>query len=304
VVAIGQNSLDRVGVVERLPRPAGKARLRAYAELPGGQIATAALALARLGLRVVYLGSVGDDAAADAVLAPLRAAGVDLRGVRSVAGVPTQLAQILVEEASGERTVFWHRDPRLALRPADLSRETLAGARALLLDASDPETGVWAARVAREAGAAVVLDVDAPGPGVPELLASVDFPIVSREFAESLCDGGSARDALPLLAARGARLAGVTLGEFGAIARVGSHVIESPAFEIEVRDTTGAGDAFHAGFTWALLGGAGAQRALRTAHAVAALNCGAVGAQGGLPTAAEVDDFLRARRPRAWREPV
>jgi sugar/nucleoside kinase (ribokinase family) len=86
----------------------------------------------------------------------------------------------------------------------------------------------------------------------------------------------------------------VTLGAEGAIACVarGSEVISSPAFRVGARDTTGAGDAFHAGFIWGLLGGLDAAAVLRVAHGVAALACTQPGAQGGLPDREALEAFL------------
>ncbi|MGI9589777.1 MAG: carbohydrate kinase family protein, partial [Myxococcota bacterium] len=162
-----------------------------------------------------------------------------------------------------------------------------------------------AARLARAAGALVVLDADQVFPGWSELVGETDFPIVSRSFAEHISKG-SARGGLLALAQRARGLAVVTLGPEGAIACAAgrSEVLETSAFRVAVRDTTGAGDAFHAGFIWGLLEAedtsegqatARAVSALRTAHAVAALNCTAPGAQGGLPDRETLEAFLAER---------
>jgi sugar/nucleoside kinase (ribokinase family) len=304
VVGLGQCSLDHVCLVDGLPQFTGKDRILDYTRLPGGQVATALLACTRLGLRSAFLGSVGDDDAAERVLAPLRDAGVDVSGVRVIDGVPTQLAVILLDRASGERTVLWYRDARLALRLQDLSRASIERARALHLDGGDPEVGIWASKVAREAGIPVVLDVDTPVPGTAELLAHVDFPIVSHTFAESFFGSADPREAVRGLVGYGARMAVVTLGEIGALGRLGEREIESPAYRVPVADTTGAGDVFHAAFVWALLEGLDAAGCLRSANAAAGMNCRAVGAQGGLPTRAELEAFLASERPAAWRDPI
>jgi sulfofructose kinase len=266
------------------------------AELPertGGQVATAVLACARLGLHCAYAGAVGDDAEAERVLEPLRGAGVDCSGVVRVAGGRTRRALIRVDPASGERRVEPERDARVALAPADLEPGRVRATRALLVDAEDPEVSLWAARLAREAGVPVVLDADRRGRAAETLLGEVDFPIVSREFAESLGDG-SVREALRVLASRARHLAVVTLGPDGAIAmaRNGGRVLESPAFRVEARDTTGAGDVFHAAFVWGLLQGLDATAVLRSANAAAALSCRALGAQGSLPDREELAAFL------------
>ncbi|UCE85175.1 MAG: carbohydrate kinase family protein [Deltaproteobacteria bacterium] len=303
VLGIGQNSYDHVAELEAFPRFAGKAAARRYETLPGGQVATALLGCARLGLRGAFVSTVGDDAPGEAVLRPLRAAGVDVSGVRRIPGAKTQIALILIDRASGERTVVWYRDPRLALEVRDLSRASIERARVLHLDASDPEVACWAADVAREAGIPVVLDADRYRPELDAILRRVDFPIVGLEFAETYTSGGSVTDALVGLSGAGARLAVVTLGPIGALARQGERRIESPAFRVEARDTTGAGDAFHAGFIWALLQGLDAERALRIANAAGALCCREIGAQGGQPDRDALEAFLRAHEPIAWTGP-
>lgn len=252
--------------------------------------------MARLGLRVAWAGAVGDDAAAEVALAPLRAAGVDLADARRVAGGRTRRALVRVEKGSGERWVHPERDPQVVLDAGALAHERIARARALLVDAEDPEASIAAATHARAAGVATVLDADAADPGLERLLGHIDFPIVSRSLAEAIGDG-SAREGLRMLATRAPHLAVVTLGDEGCIAasRGADAVLGIPAFEVSVRDTTGAGDAFRAGLIWALLAGRGIKAVLRAANAVAALNCEALGAQAGLPTCDRVEAFLAAR---------
>jgi len=243
---------------------------------------------------VGYIGCVGDDRAAEAALEPLREAGVDLSGVREVAGASSRRAVVLVDAASGERSILSHRDPRLALEPRDLDAASITRARLLHLDAVDLDASVWAAELARREGIPVVLDADTPQEGLARLLEVVDFPVVDRRLAEELGGTGSTADGLRALGSYGARLAVATVGEEGALAWDGEQLIRSPGFRVTVHDATGAGDAFHAGFLWGLVAELPARELLRCANAVAALNCQAAGAQGGLPVRAALERFLSA----------
>src|SRR5262249_61317075 len=108
---LGQASIDHVCSVEGLPRFTGKEAMLAYDLLPGGQIATALLAGARLGLRGAFVGSIGTDPAGSAVLAPLEAAGIDLSRGRRGGGASTRLALLLVGRARGERPLLLYPDP-------------------------------------------------------------------------------------------------------------------------------------------------------------------------------------------------
>ncbi len=255
------------------------------------------LAAARLGLRSGYQGAVGEDLTADQALAPLLAADVECRAVKRVPGGRTRTAAIRVEAEGGERRVEPRRDPEVRLDAADVDADLIRQARLLHVDAEDPAASIRALELARCMGAATTLDLDEPTPETLGLLRQIDFPIVSRGFAEKL-SGGSATLALPELAAAAGRMAVITLGEEGAVAQFhgGQTVLHCPAFSVEVRDTTGAGDAFRAGFIWALLEGLPVAAVLEAASAVAALNCTALGAQGGLPMRQELEAFLQSRK--------
>jgi len=303
VVGLGQCALDQVAVVDGPPEFTGKKQIVELTRVPGGQIATAVLACTRLGLRAALVSAVGRDEAAGIMLEPLRKAEVDLEGVRFVPGAYSQLSMIVVDRKSGERTVLWHRDPRLSARVPEVRREEIEQGRVLHVDAQDLELSTWAAGVAREAGIPVVLDADTPSPGIDGLLRQVDFPIVSREFAEKYFGTRNPADFLRGLAALGARFPVVTMGDRGAVAGGREGVIESPAFDVVARDTTGAGDVFHAAFIWGLLEGMSGDRILRVANAAAAMNCRALGAQGDLPTREDLEGFLRDQKPRPGTHP-
>ena len=98
-------------------------------------------------------------------------------------------------------------------------------------------------------------------------------------------------------------MAVATLGDLGCLARIGDREIAAPAFAIAPRDTTGAGDVFHAAFAWGLLEGRSGERLLRSANAAAAIACLGFGAQGKLPTRVDLEAFLGTRDPSPWRDP-
>jgi len=282
-VGVGENSLDRIQRVRTWPEPGGKIeRIEADAR-PGGQMATALLGCARLGLRTRYLGAVGDDEAAGQVLRPLERAGVELSDVQRIPGVSTRSAVILVRDGDGERSVLAGGEPLPRLSVERLDPGAIAGAGLLHVDASDPEASLWAARLAREAGVPVVVDADRAGDGVDALIALADFPVVSESFIAEPGSAGAWEEGLEKLAARRPRLAVITRGDRGCVARFGEEQIQSPAIPVDVRDTTGAGDAFHAGLIWALYRGYGPRQALAAANTVAGLSCRGQGAQQGLP---------------------
>jgi sulfofructose kinase len=293
VVGLGEISLDHRAVLEAFPGPGQKQALEALEARPGGQMASALIGCARLGLRSSCIGAVGADAAAETALAPMQAAGIDVSCVQRVPGAATRSAIVLVRASDGERAILAHRDPALAIEPGAHERQAIERARVLMLDVTDPDASLWAARVARAAGVPCALDADHTWPGADTLLPLIDFPVVAAAFAEEYGETGNAADGLQKLAGWGARLSVVTLGPDGAMARGNEETLRASAFSVVPRDTTGAGDAFHAGFVWGLLQGLGAAAVLEGANAVAAMSCRADGAQDGLPDRTALEAFMR-----------
>jgi sugar/nucleoside kinase (ribokinase family) len=291
-VALGLNAVDHLVVVPRFPAFASKIELISHQVLPGGQCATAMVALSRLGLRTRYVGRVGSDDTGRLQLASLDAEGVERSECRVVQGASSQLAFILVDEGTGERTVIWSRDPRIAVHPDEIDEALVCSGRALHLDGHNIEAEIRAARWARAAGIPVTIDVDFDYGG-EELYPLVDYLITSADFPARVTGIAEERAALAALRDRFAcPLVGMTLGARGALVLCDGVYVESPGFRVDVRDTTGAGDAFHAGFLFGLLEGQGLEECLRTANAVAALNSRVIGARGGLPTRPELEAFL------------
>jgi len=296
VVGFGLNAVDYLITVPHYPAFNTKVQLREHVIRPGGQVATAMVALARLGCRTRYIGKVGDDDFGRLQLRSLAEAGVEHSHVKIVPGATSQLAFILIDEPSGERTIIWGRDPRLVMRPEELDRDAITSGRVLHLDGHDVAAAVQAARWAREEGIPVVIDLDNFYPGVEELLPLVDYMITSAEFPKRFLGIAEPEEALRVLKQRYKNhFVAITLGDRGAIAYYQGVFIHSPAFRVPCRDTTGAGDAFRGGFIYGLLKGMSVTETLRFANAVAGLNCRGVGARGGLPTLAEVEELLRAQ---------
>ena len=292
--ALGECSLDYVGVVAAWPRPDEKATLRAFSVQPGGQAATAALACHRLGWTSRFIGSVGDDASAASALGPMRRAGVDVRVV-TAPGARTRAAMILVS-GSGSRTVLGYCDPAFRMTADDVDGTLAANARIVLVDATSLPASVVAARAARRRGRPVLVDLDGPEPGLDALLAEVDILVVSVAALSALTGSAEVAQGLRGLAASSrAAVVIATLGAEGSLAMCRGREIRTAAPPVWVVDTTGAGDAFRGGLAagW-LREGAGADlgRVLTYANTVAALSCRSLGAQTGLPTADEVARFL------------
>ena len=298
LVGVGLNATDTLIPVARYPERGSKVEIRPTAVLPGGQVATAVVACQQWGLRTRYVGKVGEDAAADLHRKEFARLGVEAH-LFPAPGCTSQQAFILVDD-SGERTVLWQRDPRLTLHPEELERDWIVQARALHLDGHDTAAAAQAAAWARAAAVPVIADLDELYPGVEALLPNVDYLITSRDIPGKLAGTEDLQQSLPAVHARfGCRLAAATLGQGGVLAWDGKQFHYAPAFCVETRDTTGAGDIFHAGFIYGLLQGWPLEKQLDFACAAAALNCTAAGARGGIQSAGEIASLMRTGLRRA-----
>lgn len=291
-LALGLNAVDHVAVVDAFPLFNTKTELASHATYFGGQCATAMVALSRLGLRSRYVGRVGDDLEGRLQIASIADEGVDVSELRTVEHAESQVSVILVDRATGERTVMWRRDPRISVHPDEISRELITAARVFHCDAHSVDAEVLAATWARSAGIPTSIDVDFDYSG-EALYPLIDYFVTSEEFPARVTGITEPRAALAALHERfGNPLVAMTLGRRGALALVDGITVASPGFAVEAVDTTGAGDAFHAGFLYGLLTGLDVEATLRVANAVAALNCTRLGARGGLPTRDELESFL------------
>lgn len=296
VVGVGLNATDTLILLPHFPTFNSKVEILSLDRLPGGQVASAMVACQKWGLRTRYIGKVGDDDAGNFQRREFEQAGVEVH-LKEVPGCPSQVAYILVDEPSGERTILWKRDPRLEVRPEELDRDWIISARALHVDGHDTAAAVQAARWAREVGIPVTGDVDNLYPGVEALLENLDYLLGSREFPAHLTGEADLLKSLPALRLRyGCRVVGAALGELGALAWDGSRFVYSPGFVVKAVDTTGAGDIFHGAFLYGLLAGWPLERSLEFSCAAAALNCTALGARGGIRPVEEIERLLRTGR--------
>ncbi len=298
VAGFGLNSVDLLAVVAEHPAVNSKQRLQRATRLPGGQIATAMATCAKLGWRASYVGTFGGDDIGTLSRDSLVDAGVDVAASRTIKSATNQFAIILVDARTGERTVLWDRHPDLAWDPADVPRTAVTAGRLLIVDCHETAAATQAARYAREAGVPTIVDVEKVRPGIAELLQQIDVIITAQDFPCALTGYEDLGRALAVMADEfRAPLVCATLGEHGSLARCGGREIRTPAFQVDCVDSTGAGDVFRGAFAAGCLRAAGAdvEDILEYANAVAALNCRALGARGGIPTPGEVDDLLGAR---------
>jgi sugar/nucleoside kinase (ribokinase family) len=293
IAGLGLNATDTVLMVREFPPLGGKERVVSLSRQAGGQVATALVACQRLGLRARYIGKVGDDEAGRFQLQSLRSEGIDVGYTRVSRGAATQFGLIVVDQKTGERTVFWDRDERLAVTPQELKPEAITTARLLHVDGCDSDACAVAARWARKAGIPVMADLDTVYKKVEQIFPLIDYLIASANFLPAVTGHNDPFRVLEYMAREyNIRMPGMTLGRDGALIYSGGKFYYSPGFVVETVDTTGAGDIFHGAFAYGLLAGWTIERILDFSNAMAGLNCTRVGARGGIATLAEAEKLM------------
>ncbi len=303
VVGVGLNATDTLILVSHFPAYAGKVAFDDEILSPGGQVASAMVTCARLGLRVKYVGTVGDDERGRVQIESLRATGINLDDVEIRQNCHNQTAYILIDRTTGERTVLWRRDECLRLEPSSIRADQITSARLLHIDGHDTLAVARAAEIARQHKIPVTVDVDTIYHGFDKVLPNVDYLVASSEFPPQWTNERDPFKALETIQDEfHIPVAAMTLGAQGALARVDGKFIYSPAFVVNCVDTTGAGDVFHGAFCYAVLQNMPMRDALEFSNAMAALNCTALGARGGIATIEEAKNLIGRAERRSLRD--
>lgn len=295
VAGFGTNAVDYLIRLPVYPQYDSKVEISAYSREAGGEVASTLAGLQRLGLRTAYAGRFGSDESGTFGLESLANEGVDISFVER-AECPSQVGFILIDESTGERTVLWHRDHRLGYPAADAPLALADRAKILHMTAHDTAACIAMANRARSSGVIVSLDIDKVFDGTDELFPRVDILIATSEFAEKMTSSSDARRSLAEIAALfGCGVMGLTLGRSGSLVYCEGSFIETPAFDVPggCRDTTGAGDAFRAGFLYGVLSGQSVEDSAGIANAVAALKCRGIGARSTLPDIQALTAFIK-----------
>lgn len=302
IVVVGSANMDMVIGLDRLPGEGETITGNDLRLFPGGKGANQACAAGRLGGTVSMIGQVGEDAFGSALVDSLSAANVGVAGIGR-SNRSTGCASIYVMP-DGENTIVISPGANATLDPETaVQRLHVDEGDIVLCQLETPLDTVEAVLArAKERGAVTILD-PAPAVALPaSLLCKVDFVTPNQTEAGVLLndrdleiDGfGRARDAAARLIDLGPAAVVMKLGEIGALVWDGRHSVEARAFQVQVVDTTGAGDAFNGAFAVALAAGKQIDGAALFANAAAAISVTRPGAQPSMPSRSEVDKFLSA----------
>ncbi|MEF2072553.1 carbohydrate kinase family protein [Consotaella aegiceratis] len=281
---VGNNIADEVLFVDGLTVD-GKVFCEDWRRFAGGQAANVAATLSHLGLPTVFVGRFGGDEAGKFTRDALRDAGVVVPDIAIAAG-RTMSAIVAVDRLRHQRTILMRRDPALMREPLPIGAIDLEEIGILYGDGFERQAFLVLARQMRDLGRPVVSDLEQRSPDDARLLALVTHLVAPAEILRDLAGEPETVSAILRLTKAGPSIVVATQGGDGAVGTDGDTVVTVPAETCDVTDTTGAGDAFHAGFMAGLHQGLDLKETLRLANRVAAVKCTQPGPKATAPSLA------------------
>ena len=291
IACIGITVLDRIWYLTDLPKEGGKFVANDYKEVGGGPAATAAVAAAKLGATVDFIGRVGDDDTGKRLLAELESLGVNTRYSRVYKGARSSQSAVLVD-ASGERIIANYPSPDLPADASWLADIDFSQWDAVLADVRWHDGAKQAFTLARQQGIPAVLDGDVTPQDIAELVALSDHAAFSAPGLTRLTGTEDIHLSLKKAQTLTNGHVYVTQGSQGCYWLENQQLQHQPGFSVDVVDTTGAGDVFHGALALAIAQNNATADAVRFASAVAALKCTRPGGRAGIPDCDQTRSFL------------
>jgi sulfofructose kinase len=291
VLCIGIAVLDYVFQVEDMPVRAEKYRSQQMKTVGGGIAANASVAVARQGGRSLLITRLGDDALAKTILDEIEMEGVNTGLSKRFVGHKSPLSCILVDMA-GERMIISYSDTQIPEAPDWLPETLPEGIDAVMGDTRWEEGSRHLFALAKQAGKLAVLDADRK-PKDDSLIGACTHAALSLQACIEMTGEKDPARGVAALRQRFPNWLAVTDGANGVYWTNGDVIRHTPGFKVDVVDTLGAGDTWHGAFALGLAEGMGETAAVRYASAVAALKCTRFGGRSGIPTRAEVTEFLK-----------
>jgi len=292
VLGLGSVSIDFVGKVKSWPAEGTKLPFQSFSIHDGGLVATALVAVARLGGEACFVGKLGYSEMASRAIGALVKDNVDTSLVIRTKNTEPIISFVFTNSSNGQRNIFFTRDNVQYPLPSEFPvQDWYNMTKVLLIDSESGAAGIQAAKICAQHGIPVVVDLEQNEPHVYELMAISSHVIVSQDFAAEYTGNKDIRQMVTALKASPEQTIIITRGEHGCVGLTTDDFFELPAFEVDVVDTTGCGDVFHGAYALALARKQTPLEAARFASAAAALCATKLGGRDGIPTAEHLQSY-------------
>lgn len=293
VLSVGGCTLDHIGVVARLFEASVNqtAEMSKFSVQGGGCAATAVVALARWGVETRFVGKVGDDTRGNVIRMTLADEGVDTFEMIRETGAVSQFRFITVENGSGRKRTLFTPGSVSPLTADEVDVAILNDIDLLMVDGTEKEAQLKLMVEARKRGITVVYEAKRNQRNVEELVANADVFLASERFASQFAGVGRLEKLCEVLLERGPSRVIVMMGDEGAVGmeRESGELIRQPPHEVELVNTTGAGDVFLGATAYGILNDWDFARILRFANTAAALSCTDIGGRSALYSVEDIE---------------
>ena len=300
IIGLGMDCVDVALRRDTMPTWEDPGVTRGFALANGGPAGTACAVAARFGVPTGFVDTLGNDEMTAFRLNALTVAGVDVSRMVKRDGPETRISIVYVQEKTGERFFSFHQDMfSHPIEPEELDRDYITSARYLHLDGCHPRAALVAARWMKKAGKSVVLDAAKTNRPVHDsmraLVAETDVLICGSGFCPMLTGQSDIWEAGRATLDIGPQIVVQTEGLDGSYTVTTDETFHTPAFEVDVIDTCGAGDVFHGAYLVGLVKDWDLRRIARFASAVSAIHCTELGNRKGVPRMEDAELFLETR---------
>lgn len=287
LIALGFNAVDYIYSIDKYPIEDTKTKIKKSMKLAGGQAATAAVTVSRLGFNTGYIGCFGDDENKNFGINELKKDNVDIANIIIRKNTSSHSANIFVSNETGKRTIFWQSGDSIKILPHEINYDYIKNTKVFLCDAHNLQTEIEVTNFCRKNKIKTVIDVDTiyNKKLLTGLLKNIDYIIVPYHFADRLFEKkfNNNKERCRFLYSFNPIQVILTKGEEGSVGMDAKDYIEMPPYKIKVVDTTGAGDVFHGAYICSILKNYSLSESLKFSNYISALKCQKFGAREGIP---------------------
>ncbi len=300
ILSIGHLNIDWICTLPQLPAPDEKVAISNLNFLPGGGACNFATCISRLGSKAAFFGHVGKDPQGQEALRTLAEEGVDISRVFHECDLQTGFVIILVDR-EGQSMKIRYLGANSRLSPNEINPELLEGFEVVHVSGGSADVALKVAEVCKELGVQSSIDVGVEfliklKSKAKRVLNDFSFVFMNQGIFERAFGRKPVKSNLQTVVRGRNLVVNVTLGKKGAFAATTKEVVYQPAFKVKSIDTTGAGDAFSAGFIHYYKQQFSLEEAMKRAIACAALQITKSGGRAGCPTKKEIDEFLKQQK--------
>ena len=295
VVGFGIATMDYICLVDEVANFNNAIFISDVNFFGGGVVPTALVALQRLGCKSSFVTLLGKDWIGDEIIKGLKKEKLDCSGIDFVDNIRSPFSFVQVTKKLGERAIAFYPGCSYLLKFTERAKYLINKSKILHLDGLKPEENLKAAEFAHEHGLKVMIDTNQVLKGTKRLLANADYLILPKSFLYDYTGLKDIKDALlKIKKEHNPEILVTTLGIEGSIAIVNNDFLCVKTFtEVEIKDTTGAGDVYHGAFLFGIIHGWSVKDIMVFSSAVSSIKCMSYGGRNGIPNFEATMKFLK-----------